>query len=224
VTTEPTNFLYPFIDSEERDAGTLLVDLAASARAKMAQSRELQLATLGQWAGVVETLGAEMALRFSRGARLYTFGNGGSATDAEMTAEMFRHPIGGRPLPAWPLVDDRAVLTALANDVGFELVFSRQLIAHARAGDMALGLSTSGNSDNVIRAFAEAKHRDLLTIGLAGYQGGAMADSDQVDYCLVVGSDSVHRIQEAQDALVFELWTVVQRHLADRTAFEGSWK
>ena len=78
-----------------------------------------------------------MAARFARGGRLYTFGNGGSATDAEMTAEMFRHPISGRPLPAWPLVDDRAVLTALANDVGFELVFSRQLIAHARADDIA---------------------------------------------------------------------------------------
>ncbi|MDQ6615163.1 MAG: SIS domain-containing protein [Actinomycetota bacterium] len=222
MTAEPTNFLYPFIDSEERDAGGLLVDLAASARAKMAQSRELQLATLRQLADVVETVGAEMAARFARGGRLYTFGNGGSATDAEGTAVMFRHPVQGRPLPAWPLVDDRAVLTALANDVGFELVFSRQLIAHGRADDIALGLSTSGNSDNVIRAFAEAKHRGLLTIGLAGYQGGAMAANDKVDYCLVVRSDSVHRIQEAQDALVFELWSVVQRHLADQPRLEGS--
>jgi len=219
---EPTNFLYPFIDSEERDSGSLLVDLAASARAKMAQSRELQLATLGQWATVTETLGADMAARFAAGGRLYTFGNGGSATDAEMTAQMFRRPISGRPLPAWPLVDDRAVLTALANDVGFELVFSRQLIAHARRGDMAMGLSTSGNSDNVMRAFSEAKHRGLLTIGLAGYNGGAMAANDNVDFCLVVGSDSVHRIQEAQDALVFELWSVVQRHLAGHATLEGS--
>lgn len=222
MTAEPTNFLYPFIDSEERDSGSLLVDLAASARGKMAQSRELQLATLGQWAEVIETLGAEMAARFEAGGRLYTFGNGGSATDAEMTAQMFRNPISGRPLPAWPLVDDRAVLTALANDVGFELVFSRQLIAHARRGDMAMGLSTSGNSDNVMRAFSEAKHRGLLTIGLAGYDGGAMAGNDKVDYCLVVRSDSVHRIQEAQDALVFELWSVVQSHLAGHATLEGS--
>jgi D-sedoheptulose 7-phosphate isomerase len=224
VTGEPTNFLYPFIDSEERDSSALLVDLAASARGKMAQSRELQLATLAQWAGVVETVGAEMAARFARGGRLYTFGNGGSATDAEMTAEIFRHPIKGRPLPAWPLVDDRAVLTALANDVGFELVFSRQLIAHARADDIALGLSTSGNSNNVMHAFGEAKHRGLMTIGLAGYNGGAMAGNDKVDYCLVVRSDSVHRIQEAQDALVFELWSVVQRLLADQSTLEGSSK
>jgi D-sedoheptulose 7-phosphate isomerase len=222
VTAEPTNFLYPFIDSEERDAGSLLVDLAASARGKMAQSRALQLATLDRWAPVVETLGAQMAARFVRGGRLYTFGNGGSATDAEMTAQMFRHPISGRALAAWPLVDDRAVLTALANDVGFELVFSRQLIAHARPGDMAMGLSTSGNSENVMKAFAEAKHRGLLTIGLAGYDGGAMANNDDVDFCLVVRSDSVHRIQEAQDALVFELWSVVQRNLADPATMKGS--
>jgi D-sedoheptulose 7-phosphate isomerase len=222
MKAEPTNFLYPFIDSEERDSGSLLVDLAASARGKMAQSRELQLATLDEWAAVIEALGAEMAARFAAGGRLYTFGNGGSATDAEMTAQMFRHPIAGRPLPAWPLVEDRAVLTALANDVGFELVFSRQLIAHARKGDIAMGLSTSGNSDNVMRAFSEAKHRGLLTIGLAGYNGGAMAANDKVDYCLVVRSDSVHRIQEAQDALVFELWSVVQRHLAGHATLEGS--
>lgn len=222
MRSEPTNFLYPFIDSEETDAAGLLVDLAESARAKMAQSRTLQLATLAQWAALTEALGAAMAQLFAAGGRLYTFGNGGSATDAEMTAQMFRHPIAGRALPAWPLVDDRAVLTALANDVGFELVFSRQLIAHGRRGDMAMGLSTSGNSENVMRAFAEAKRRGLLTVGLAGYDGGAMANNADVDYCLVVRSDSVHRIQEAQDALVFELWSVVQRHLADHPTLEGS--
>jgi D-sedoheptulose 7-phosphate isomerase len=222
MVAEPTNFLYPFIDSEERDAGSLLVDLAESARGKMDQSRELQLATLSEWAPVIETLATAMAACFAAGGRLFTFGNGGSATDAEMTAQMFRHPIAGRPLPAWPLVEDRAVLTALANDVGFELVFSRQLIAHARAGDMALGLSTSGNSNNVMHAFAEAKHRGLLTVGLAGYDGGAMANNDKVDYCVVVRSDSVHRIQEAQDALVFELWSVIQRRLADQPTLKGS--
>ncbi|MGH9125862.1 MAG: D-sedoheptulose-7-phosphate isomerase [Acidimicrobiales bacterium] len=217
MSAEPTNFLYPFIDSEERDADSLLVDLAKSARAKMDQSRELQRATLRQWAEVIEALAAEMAARFSRGGRMYTFGNGGSATDAEMTAEMFRHPAGGRALPAWPLVEDRAVLTALANDVGFELVFSRQLIAHGRRDDIAVGLSTSGNSNNVMQAFAEAKRRGMLTIGLAGYNGGAMAGNPNVGYCLVVHSDSVHRIQESQDALVYELWTAVQRQLTNHS-------
>lgn len=220
-SVEPTNFLYPFIDSEERDAGSLLTDLATSARTKMGESKALQLATLEQTADVVGRCAEEMAERFARGGRLFTFGNGGSATDAELTAQLFRHPVGGRPLPALSLVDDRAVLTALANDVGFPLVFSRQLIAHARKGDMAMGLSTSGNSDNVIRAFAEAKRRGLVTIGLCGYNGGAMAGSEDVQHCLVVRSDSVHRIQEAQDALVFELWSAIQRHLTGHDEMPG---
>jgi D-sedoheptulose 7-phosphate isomerase len=105
------------------------------------------------------------------------------------------------------------VLTALANDVGFELVFSRQLIAHAGPADLAVGFSTSGDSANVVRAFEEARRRDLLTVGFAGYRGGAMAVSDDVEHCFVVASDSVHRIQEAQDALVFALWFEIQRRL-----------
>jgi D-sedoheptulose 7-phosphate isomerase len=115
------------------------------------------------------------------------------------------------------LVDDRAVLTALANDVGFDLVFARQIIAHARPGDIAMGFSTSGDSRNVLSALEEAARRRLLTVGLSGYEGGAMASSDLVDECLVVSSDSVHRIQEAQDALVLELWSVVQRCLQEES-------
>jgi D-sedoheptulose 7-phosphate isomerase len=107
-------------------------------------------------------------------------------------------------------VADHAVLTALGNDVGFELVFSRQLIAYARQGDMALGLSTRGNSTNLLSAFAEANRSGLLTLGLAGYDGGQMASSPDVQHCLVVSSSSVHRVQEVQSALAFELWSRVQ--------------
>jgi D-sedoheptulose 7-phosphate isomerase len=211
---EPTGFLYPFIEAEERDAGALLTDLAASARGKIAESRRLQAATLAARTDQLATLATDLVARFAAGGRLFTFGNGGSATDAEMTADLFRHPHAGRPLPASSLVDDRAVLTALANDVGVELVFSRQLIAHGRAGDVAMGFSTSGGSVNVLRAFAEARTRGLLTVGLAGYGGGAMAASDDVEHCLVVGSDSVHRIQETQAVLVYALWSLVQDQLA----------
>lgn len=215
MSTEPTGFLYPFIEGDERDSTKLIADLAASAREKMAESANLRTATLERSAEALGHAGEAMARRFRHGGRLFTFGNGGSATDAEGTADLFRRPPDGRGLPAMSLVDDRAVLTALANDVGFELVFSRQLIAHARSGDIALGFSTSGGSLNVLRAFAEAKTKGLLTVGLSGYEGGAMATSDTVDHCLVVRSDSVHRIQEAQDALAFELWSVVQRCLQD---------
>jgi len=215
VSSEPTSFLYPFIEAEERDSAGLVADLAVSARAKIAESRELRLATLERCADQVQAAGAAMAARFTAGGRLFAFGNGGSATDAEGTVDLFRHPPSGRPLPALSLVDDRAVLTALANDVGFELVFSRQIIAHGRAGDMAVGFSTSGDSPNLLRAFEEAARRGLLTVGLCGYEGSAMATSAAVHHCLVVRSESVHRIQEAQDALMLGLWSTVQHHLEE---------
>ncbi len=215
--TEPTGFLYPFIEAEERDAGALVRDLVRSAHSKMEESHALRAATLERCRDVVEAAAAAMADRFRRGGRLFTFGNGGSATDAQGTAELFRHPPHGRPLPALSLVEDQAVLTALSNDVGFELVFSRQLIAHGTAHDTAVGFSTSGDSADMLRAFEEASRRGLLTVGLCGYEGSGMALSDAVDHCLVVRSESVHRIQETQDALLLALWQSVQHHL-DRAA------
>ena len=213
MSSEPTGFLYPFIDAEERDAGVLVRDLVTSAQAKMQESASLRATTLARCAEQLERTGAAVAERFSRGGRLFSFGNGGSATDAQGTAELFRHPPHGTPLPALSLVDDQAVLTALSNDVGFELVFSRQLIAHAGEHDVAVGFSTSGDSANMLRAFEEATRRGLLTVGLCGYEGSGMATSAAVQHCLVVRSESVHRIQEVQDALTFALWGSVQRHL-----------
>ena len=215
MSTEPTGFLYPFIESEERHAGPLVAQLATSARAKMAESRALRAATLERYDRLLADAAAAMADRFRRGGRLLAFGNGGSATDAEGTVALFADPPRGRPLPAMSLIDDQAVVTALANDVGFDLVFSRQIMALARTGDIAVGFSTSGDSLNVVRALEEASRRRLLTVGLCGYDGGAMATSVTVDYCLVVRSHSVHRIQEAQDALALRLWSMVQRHLGE---------
>jgi D-sedoheptulose 7-phosphate isomerase len=216
VSTEPTGFLYPFIEAEERDADVLIADLAASARAKLAESYRLRATAVQDCAGLIAAAAERMADRFRDGGRLFAFGNGGSATDAEGTVDLFRAPPTGRALPALSLAEDRAVLTALANDVGYELVFSRQIIAHARPGDIALGFSTSGGSLNVIRAFEEAARRQLLTIGLCGYEGGAMASCGALEFCLVVRSDSVHRIQEAQDAVTLALWQAVQEALGNR--------
>ncbi len=213
MSAEPTGFLYPFIEAEERDGAALMADLARSARSKMADSRALRAATLDRCCVAIEEAGSAMAAGFAAGGRLLAFGNGGSATDADGTVDLFRRPPHGRPLPALSLVDDQAVLTALSNDVGFELVFSRQVIAHGQAGDIAVGFSTSGDSANMLRAFEEASTRGLLTVGLCGYEGAAMAQSDAVQHCLVVRSESVHRIQETQDALILELWSTVQRHL-----------
>jgi D-sedoheptulose 7-phosphate isomerase len=109
-------------------------------------------------------------------------------------------------LPALSLAGDIAVVTALSNDVGFDVVFARQVAAFGRRGDIAFGLSTSGGSANVIRAFEEANRRGMLTVGFAGYAGGKMAEIDALDYLFVIPSPSVHRIQEAQTTLYHVLW------------------
>jgi D-sedoheptulose 7-phosphate isomerase len=214
--SEATNFLYPFIESDERDADTLLADLTESAHAKLRASAELRQLTLQQSAETIERAATAMTDRFVRGGRLFVFGNGGSSTDAASLAALFLQPPWGRPLPARNLVADSAVLTALGNDVGFDLVFSRQLIAHADHDDIAIGLSTSGNSRNLLHAFGEAATRGMLTIGIAGYSGGEMAASPDVQHCLIVNADSVHRVQETQAALGFELWQAVQAGMTNR--------
>ena len=208
-----SDFLYPFIDGDEHDAGPLLLDLARSAEAKASASLALRGVTLDRLDAELDATATAMAQRFDTGGRLFAFGNGGSSTDAAGTVSLFSQPPSGRSLPARSLVADHAVLTALANDVGYELVFSRQLISTAQAGDIALGLSTSGGSVNLLRAFAEGRRLGLLTVGLAGYDGGAMAAAGSLDHCLVVASDSVHRIQETQSAVVFDLWERIQRLL-----------
>jgi D-sedoheptulose 7-phosphate isomerase len=215
---EGTDFLYPFIEGDERDPAALLADLARSAAEKEAVSVRLLAEMQVVNEPVIDAASEALARSFERGGRLFTFGNGGSSTDAAAVASLFSRPPWGESLAARCLVDDTAVLTALANDVGFELVFSRQLIAHARAGDMTLGLSTSGGSRNVLTAFAEARARGVGTIGFAGYDGGAMAASADVEHCVVVRSDSVHRVQEVQAALAFALWSSVQSSVQTRVA------
>jgi D-sedoheptulose 7-phosphate isomerase len=211
---ENTSFLYPFIESEETDAGSLLADLAASARGKAAESARLQRASLDEYADELSAAGSELAERFSRGGRLYTFGNGGSSTDAATLASLFSRPTRGRPVSAWSLAADEAVVTALGNDVGFDLIFKRQLIAHARDRDVAVALSTSGNSEDLMTAITEAKQRGLLTIGFSGHDGGRMSVAEDLDFCFTIHSQSIHRIQESHAILGYQLWSVAQEHMA----------
>ncbi len=213
MSPESTDFLYPFIEGNETDADSLLDDLARSATGKWAQSQDLRTETLARVEGELDVVAGAMAERLAAGARLFAFGNGGSATDADGVAQLYTSPPWGRPLAARSLVEDQAVLTALSNDVGFENVFSRQIIAHGRPGDIAMGFSTSGNSENLLAAFAEARKRDMLTVGLSGIDGGRMAVDPTVQHCLVVRSQSVHRVQEAQAALTSALWARVQHAL-----------
>ena len=214
MTDEPTNFLYPFIDAQEHDPKSLLADLAASAQAKAAESLSLRRSTLQANTELIGRAAAEMARRFSTGGRLFTFGNGGSCTDCTTLARLFAQPPTGRPLAAWSLTADQAIMTALGNDVGFELVFARQLIARGKAGDIAIAMSTSGSSPNLMAALKEARRRGMYTVGFAGYDGGAFAKSPDVDACFVVHSQSVHRIQESQALLGYQLWLAVHDQMA----------
>ncbi len=213
--TTPGSFLYPMLEEERADPSTLLADLARSAQVKAVESSRTRHAALAANAGALDRAADAMAAAFTDGGRLFCFGNGGSATDAAGLAALFVSPTTGRPLPARSLVADTAVLTALANDVGVDVLFARQLLAHGRPGDIALGLSTSGGSANVLAAFAQARRGGFVTVGLAGYGGGAMCSCVDLDHCVAVDSQSVHRTQEAQSALAHALWERVQRRLED---------
>ncbi|MQY10134.1 Phosphoheptose isomerase [Streptomyces sp. RB5] len=208
--------LYPFLYRQPTDPGDVLAEVTRAAREKAAGITELRRAVVAGHAAGIAACAAAMAERFAAGGRLFAFGNGGSSTDADALAATFLHPPpGARVLPAQSLTRDSAVVTALANDVGFESVFTRQLAAVGRPGDIAVGLTTSGGSANVVRALGEAARRGLLTVALAGHGGGRLAGLDVLDHLFVIPSASVHRIQEAQTTVRHVLWECVQRVLGE---------
>lgn len=210
--------LYPFLYDGGGDVGPVLEEIRRSTVDKGEEIAALRHSVLVAEEARLLACARAMAEAFQGGGRLFSFGNGGSSTDAADVAHTFLDPASGRPLPAMSLVSDVAVLTALANDVGFEVVFARQLAAFAQRADIALGLSTSGGSANVLAAFAEARKRGLVTVGMAGYDGGKMAESGDVDFLFVVPSSSIHRIQETQTTLYHVLWELVQDALAQTGA------
>jgi D-sedoheptulose 7-phosphate isomerase len=206
--------LYPFLYSGSTDLDAVMTSVRESTVEKVDEIVTLRRTVLERDGERIAACAAAMAEAFAAGARLFAFGNGGSSTDAQDVATLFMNPGGrARPLPAFALTADIAVVTALANDIGFEVVFARQLAASAFAGDIALGLSTSGNSRNLIAAFEEADRRGMLTVGLAGYGGGQMAELGTIDHLFVVPSASVHRIQEAQTTVYHALWELTQHAL-----------
>jgi D-sedoheptulose 7-phosphate isomerase len=199
--------LYPFLYSGASDLPAVLDQVRASTVAKATEIAELRAVIAERDGARLESCARQAAARFARGGRLLAFGNGGSASDAAQLATLFLNPgDGGRPLPALSLASDTPVLTALSNDIGVEVIFARQLAALGRRDDIAVALSTSGNSANLLRALEEASRRGMLTIGLAGYDGGTMAELDLIDYLFVAPSASVHRIQEAQTTIYQVLW------------------
>ncbi|HEY2509050.1 MAG TPA: SIS domain-containing protein [Streptosporangiaceae bacterium] len=199
--------LYPFLYAEKTDLSAVLDQVRASTVAKAQEILELRRLAGQRDADRLTECARQAAARFAAGGRLLAFGNGGSATDAQQLATLFLNPAGdAAPLPALGLANDTSVLTALCNDVGVEVVFARQIAAFGTRNDIAVGMSTSGNSENLLRAFDEASRRGMLTIGLAGYDGGKMAELDSIDYLFVAPSASVHRIQEIQTTTYQVLW------------------
>jgi D-sedoheptulose 7-phosphate isomerase len=220
--------LYPFLYSSTSDLPAVLEQVRASTVAKAAEITELRRLVSAREAGRLAACARDTAAAFAAGGRLFAFGNGGSATDAQQLATLFLNPGALVPgaarapaLPAFCLANDTSVVTALCNDIGVDVVFARQLAAFGGKRDIAVGLSTSGNSDNLLRAFDEASRRGMLTIGLAGYEGGKMAELDSIDYLFVAPSASVHRIQEAQTTIYQVLWELTVAEVA-RTGRAGA--
>lgn len=209
--------LYPFLAGKRQDADQLQAALLESVRQKAAESVTVKQRFFAENATAIIAAAQALADVYRNGGRLYTMGNGGSSCDAAHIAVEFQHPVtAGRPaLPARNLSDDAAMLTAVGNDVGFKHVFVRQVLAQVRAGDALIGISTSGNSENLLAAFSAAKERSVVTFGLAGGDGGRMRGCADLDHCLVVPSESIHRVQESHVALYHILWDLTHTLLAD---------
>lgn len=207
--------LYPFLFDQRVDLAPVIDQVTRSTAEKAQQIVALRAEIGERYGALLADCATALAAAFTAGAKLLCFGNGGSSSDASAVATTFVHPPHGRPLPATSLTGDVCALTALANDVGYEVVFSRQIAAWGRPGDIALGLSTSGGSANVLHAFEEARRRGMITVGFAGYDGGKMAEADTIDYLFTIPSSSVHRIQEGQTTTYHVLWELVQAALRD---------
>jgi D-sedoheptulose 7-phosphate isomerase len=197
--TGASSFLYPFLAERERDLEAVLDDVRRSVVMKAEEVGALREQTLTEGRDVLAAAAAALRACFDAGGKLLALGNGGSATDAmDAVADFRAAPQGWPSRPALDLTEDSAILTAIANDVGVEAIFSRQIIAYGHPGDALLTLSTSGSSENVIAALREGRRRGLVTIALVGYDGGRVAAEGLADHVVVSRSQHIPRIQEAQ--------------------------
>lgn len=202
MKSDPTGFLYPFLGAEEKDLDAVLADVEASTLRKGQDVIELRRSI--DVDAVVEC-GVAIRERLERGGRLIAFGNGGSSTDAQDVAG----DCLARGWPAVALTNDAATITAVGNDVGYDKVFARQLIPLARAEDVALAISTSGSSRNVIAGLEEAHRRQMLTCAITGYDGGRLRELPWLDHLFIVPSDYIPRLQEAHATIYHLLLDVI---------------
>lgn len=209
-----SDFLYPFLENQEQDSLTaVLEEVRGSTLQKAAEIATMRQNFFAKQGNELVSAAKAMAAAFQAGGQLLTMGNGGSATDAQDMAADFLNPGGGfKSLPAISLTNDIGVITAVGNDVGFDNVFTRQVIAYGRSGDILVGFSTSGQSPNLLSAFIQARKMGVLTIGVTGYDGGKMANL-KLDHCFIVRSTYVPRIQEVHATIYHTFWTLVQEIL-----------
>ena len=216
--TGASSFLYPFLAEGEHDLEAVVADVRRSIEMKAREVGALREQTLRDNREVLERAACALHARFEAGGKLLALGNGGSATDAMDVVADFRMPPAGRPAlggswpprPAIDLTEDAAILTAIANDIGVEEIFQRQVIAYGLRGDALLALSTSGSSGNVIAALAEARKRGVETIAMVGYDGGQVAGEGLADHVVITRSQHIPRIQEAQASAYHVLRELVE--------------
>jgi D-sedoheptulose 7-phosphate isomerase len=196
------SFLYPFLAERENNLEEVLEDVRRSVVMKSEEIGELRVQTLTENGPALIAAADGVRTNLRGGGTLLALGNGGSATDAMDVVADFRTPAGGAGggsgWSAIDLTEDTGIITAVANDIGPEAIFSRQVIAYGRAGDVLLALSTSGNSGNVIAALEQGHRQGLMTIAMVGYDGGRVASEGLADHVIVTRSQHIPRIQEAQ--------------------------
>ena len=184
-------------------------------RDRLVQSAAMLAAVLeGDAPALTARAAGVIAESMSAGGKLLTFGNGGSAADAQhIAAELVgRYVLDRAALPAIALTENPSIVTAVANDYSYDEVFKRQVEALGRPGDVALGLSTSGDSENVVRAFEAARERGLRTVAFTGESGGRL--STLAEICIRVPAADTPRIQEGHTALAHALCELVERACA----------
>jgi D-sedoheptulose 7-phosphate isomerase len=212
-----SSFLYPFLGTREQHLEGVVEEVQGSMLQKMEEVNGMRAAVAETEVGAISEIAAAIAERLERGGKILAFGNGGSATDAnDLVADCVSPPAGFESVPAVSLAAEPANITAIANDVGVEAIFLRQLIAHARPDDVAIGISTSGGSANILAALAEARKRGLFTVGIVGYDGGRIVGAQLTDHAVVVRSDYIPRIQEVQASIYHVLRGLIETLMGQR--------
>ena len=213
-----SSFLYPFLGKNRQPLEAVVEEVQGSMLQKMRETNRLRSLAAETEAEGISRVAGEIQARLRDGGKVVAFGNGGSATDAnDLVADLVDPPPGMGAVPAISLSAEPANITAIANDIGTEAVFARQLIAHARPEDVAVAFSTSGGSTNILAALTEARRRGLLTVAILGYDGGRIVAEGLADHAVVVRSDYIPRIQEVQASIYHTLRALLDE-LAKATA------